>query len=358
MDSTRRLRRGRNKRVAVAAAIATGGLVVTACAAPAHAARPHATTSAFVRVDQAGFLPGDVKQAYVMAAGAVSGAKYAVVDSSGATVQSGSVGTASRGSWNPAYPDVYPITFTGLKTAGTYRVKVTGGASATSPSFEVEDAAALYGKLVADGVSFYQTQRDGADVVPGALGRKPSHLNDAKATVYNTPHFQSDSDTITDKDLTKAGVTADVEGGWFDAGDYLKFTHTAAYGDVLLFASARQLGVVRAGAPAGRGALRRAVAGRRCGTRRPRRSTCRSASASGDDAGTFIGDHDMLAAAGGRRRRHRVRDRYAAPPAGLRGRRARRQPISPNLAGRVAAAFALAAQVDATADHPRGPLPS
>ena len=49
-------------------------------------------------------------------------------------------------------------------------------------------------------------------------------------------------DLITDPDLTKIGGPVDVEGGWADAGDYLKFTHSSAYNDVVLFTSARLLG--------------------------------------------------------------------------------------------------------------------
>src|SRR5438128_316692 len=82
-------------------------------------------------------------------------------------------------------------------------------------------ASALYAKLVTDGVSFYQVQRDGPNVIAGALDRKPSHLDDKKASVYKWPDFAPDgSDTITDGDLTKTGAARDVSGGWFDAGDF------------------------------------------------------------------------------------------------------------------------------------------
>jgi endoglucanase len=338
--------RRRHRRAVLAAAAATGGLLAAACSLPAHAARPATVAGALIRVDQAGFLPGDVKQAYLMAPAAVTAATFRVVDATGATVLTGSVGGTSRGTWNAAYPDVYPIAFSALKRPGTYHLTVSGGAKASSPAFRVADAAALYGKLVTDGVTFYQTQRDGADVIPGALGRKPSHLNDAKATVYDTPHFDPDSDAITDKDLTKAGATANVEGGWFDAGDYLKFTHTTAYGDAMLFAARRALGPT---APASLGA--EAHFGEQWLNKMWDQSTktlyLQVGIGSGDSAGTFTGDHDIwrlpqkddgdTAAADRYSAAHRPVFRAAAPGA----------KISPNLAGRVSAAFALAAQVDA-----------
>jgi endoglucanase len=313
----------------------------------------HAASASLIRVDQIGYLPTDAKTAYLMAGAAVSGARFAVVNSAGRTVLSGSVGATSRGKWNSAYPDVYPITFTGLTKPGTYHLTVSGGTEATSPTFTITTAAAMYDKLVADGVSFYQVQRDGANIVAGPLHRKPSHLDDAKASVYKWPDFESGgSDTITDQDLTRTGATRDVEGGWFDAGDFLKFTHTAAYGDALLFASQRALG---ASAPAS--LATEAHYGESWLNEMWDQSTktlyLQVGIGSGNSAGTFTGDHDLWRLPQADDSDKSAADRYsaarrpvfAAAPAGAR--------ISPNLAGRVSAAFALAAQADAKANPAR-----
>src|SRR6185312_2256469 len=105
-------------------------------------------------------------------------------------------------------------------------------------------AQSLFLPRVADTVAFFQAQRDGADVVPGPLQRKPSHLNDARATVYRWPTYEDpDSDVIVGAALHPAGGPAvDVEGGWFDAGDFVKFTHTTAYSDALLMIAQREPG--------------------------------------------------------------------------------------------------------------------
>src|SRR5262245_32091247 len=220
---------------ALAAALLATTTLTAASASPA--------VAGLVRVDQVGFLPGEVKQAYLMTPVAVSGAKFKVIDAYGATVLAGTVGKASRGSWNASYPDVYPMTFSGLHAPGSYHIVVSGAAHGTSPTFRIESAATLYGSVLRDGVAFFQVQRDGPDVIAGALGRQPSHLHDAHATVYAHPHFLPDGDdVIQDANLTAIGGPVNVSGGWFDAGDYLKFTHTTAFGDAILYASARALG--------------------------------------------------------------------------------------------------------------------
>ncbi|MFD0634222.1 glycoside hydrolase family 9 protein [Catenulispora yoronensis] len=320
----------------------------TALSQPAQAA-----TAGLIRVDQTGFAPGEVKQAYLMTGAAVSGATFTVLDSHGASVLTGKVGGTSLGKWNAAYPDVYPIAFSALKTPGTYRIKVSGSAAATSPSFKITSADALYGKLVADGVTFFQAQRDGSDVIAGSLKRQASHLHDSAASLYAWPEFApDDSDIITTADLTRTGGPVDVSGGWFDAGDYLKFTNNEAFGAITLFAAQRALG---SAAPASLAAeahygetwLDKAWDGK------TKSLVLQVGIGSGNAAGTFFGDHDLWRLPQQDDGDTASTDRYAAAhrPAFLAAAPGGR--ISPNLAGRVAAAFALAAQVDATAKPAR-----
>jgi len=313
----------------------------------------HAAAASQIRIDQIGYLPTEVKVGYLMTGAAVSGARFSVVDSAGRSVLSGNVGSTSRGKWNSAYPDVYPITFTALTKPGRYHLVVSGAASASSPAFAITTAASMYSKLVADGVTFYQVQRDGSDVISGALHRQPSHLNDRNAAVYKWPHFASGgSDTITDGDLTKAGGSHDVSGGWFDAGDFLKFTHTAAYGDAVLFASERALG---ASAPTSLDA--EAHYGEAWLSKMWDQSTktlyLQVGIGSGNSAGTFTGDHDLWRLPQADDGDTAAADRYSAAHRPTFTAAAPGAKISPNLAGRVSAAFALAAQVDAARDPSR-----
>jgi len=328
-------------------ALAGGVLFASLGVAPAPAA---AAVRGFVRVDQVGFAPGESKYAYLMARTRVGKATFTVLDAAGHAVLSGPVAATSRGSWNAAYPAVYPIDLSRLSRPGTYRIKVGGGAVAVSPSFRVQRAADLYGALVRDGVTFYQTQRDGRSVIPGALRRRPAHLHDAAARVYATPRFVTD-DVIAGADLTRIGGPVNVEGGWFDAGDYLKFTHSTAYGAVTLLAAARALG--RSAPPELAAEARHGVDwlakmwDQRTGT-----LYLQVGIGSGNEAGTFAGDHDLWRLPEADDADAEVVDRYAASHRPVFEAAAPGAPISPNLVGRVSAAFAMAAQADA-ARYPR-----
>ncbi len=96
----------------------------------------------------------------------------------GPSVLTGTAG-ASTGRWNGAYRAVQPLDFSALVTPGEYRIVVPGDPPVRSPWFQVGSAWQLVDPLIADVVAFFQTQRDGPDVIAGDLDRQPSHLNDS-----------------------------------------------------------------------------------------------------------------------------------------------------------------------------------
>jgi Glycosyl hydrolase family 9/Cellulase N-terminal ig-like domain len=342
------------RRSATAAGLAAvvAGLVGVAARAPAtpvHAVRAPLPrgTAAQLRVDQLGYAAGGQMLAYLMTGRAIAGERWQLLDSSGAVAASGAVSSAGPGAWNPSYPDVYELDFSGVQAAGSYRLAVAGPVALTSDRFQIEPAAALYAPLVGDGVDFFRNQRDGPNVIAGPLHRRPSHLRDARALVYADPAFKGGGSDVIRGSLHRIGGPVDVAGGWFDAGDYLKFTFTASYADSILYAAARALG---ARAPAS------LLAEARYGTRwldriwRPRTRTLylQVGIGSGNET-TFYGDHDLWRLPQADDSDHRRIDRFAArsrpvfeaAPPGSR--------IDPDIAGRVVAALAFAAQADARA---------
>ena len=77
-------------------------------------------------------------------------------------------------------------------------------------------------------LSFYENERDGPELHPvRTCETRLAHLNDENAMTYLIPTVNSNGNFKGD--LTPLGVTIDAAGGWWDAGDYLKFTETISY---------------------------------------------------------------------------------------------------------------------------------
>ncbi|MER5789780.1 glycoside hydrolase family 9 protein [Streptomyces sp. NPDC001980] len=210
---------------------------------PFGGARTPPSTDVAVRVDQVGYVRGETKQAYVMGPSkALAGARFKVVDTGeGKVVAAGRLGPVT-GHWNAKYPSVRTADLSALNTPGTYRLVLTGTAAGRSPAFRIAGARELMTPLVRDNIRFLQAQRDGADVLPGgALERGPSHLADEDATVYADPDYDEEGTELLDERLIPTGDRADVSGGWFDAGDFLKFTGTTSYSVAELQLAQREL---------------------------------------------------------------------------------------------------------------------
>jgi endoglucanase len=191
--------------------------------------------SGYVRVNLVGYELGAPRRAYLMAPGAEPGAQFAVKNSRGEAVQSAAIG-AELGAWEKY--SVYALDFT-VAMPDTYTITVTGPFPAVSPSFRVDTPANLYTGALGNALSFFQNQRDGADYIPSALRPAPAHLNDQKAKVYNTPEFSGREGSSVKGDLAATGAVIDASGGWWDAGDCLKFVHTTSYAVALMLVGVR-----------------------------------------------------------------------------------------------------------------------
>ena len=167
-------------------------------------------------------LPGRVRQV-----------SFSVVGSRGVVLRGMSKNDV--GAWNSRYRAVYELNFSPVRRAGTYRIRV---GPATSPAFRIASGQVLYQRLVSNGVRYFTSERDGADVVSAVLDRKAANLTDTSASVYAAPKYDSNDNLIGG--FTKIGGPVNVSGGWFDAGGgYEKFGYTASYADALLLLAAR-----------------------------------------------------------------------------------------------------------------------
>jgi endoglucanase len=339
-----------NRRTVSARTIALATMLLVACFAiqrgtPRAAA---ATSSAFVRVNQVGYASNASKRAYLLASVDASGATFAVT---GDTLSYVAHIGPDVGKWSKTFTHIYVLDFDNVVTPGTYTITVSGPVQATSPAFRIDGGASLYRSSIANSLSFYENERDGAAYIPSALRTEPAHLNDQHAMTYLTPHANSSG--RFSGDLTALGTRIDASGGWWDAGDYIKFVQTTSYTVDMLALGVRDF-------PAEMGASSSTAnftAETRFGLRWLLRmwddptSTLYYQFGIGSGNAKTVGDHDIWRLPqdddtfGGTDPRYRyIRERpafRAAPPG---------SPISPNLAGRLAAAFGVCAQLFRASD--------
>ena len=310
--------------------------------APVPAAPPPAgTPTAALRVNQVGYIGACDKQALLMSRVPMTGQAYAVAPvAGGQPALRGRVGP-SRGAWSSGWPYVYALGFGGLRSTGRYVVRAGG---ATSAPFQIGGADSLYDRLVGAAASFFAAQRDGPDVIPGALHRQPSHLLDRHAAVYRVPAY---SGTTLAGPLVPTGQQLDVSGGWFDAGDYLKFVETSSFDLVELEWALREYAPAAPAARALRAEVRFGL-GWLLKMWDAHSGVLYFQVGIGDGNGSSIlGDHDLwrLPQADDARPVRPDSPAYFVSRRPVFAANAPGAPISPNLAGRTAAAFALCAQV-------------
>jgi endoglucanase len=204
---------------------------VLTCLTPGCSRATAPVVTAYIRLNQVGHESGPVR-VYLMTGTAQTGSTFAVKNSSGATVFSGAVGN-SAATWGNY--KVYPMDFT-VSTAGNYTLSVSGPHPASS-TLTVDRPAQLYASPLNNALRFFQDQRDGGDYIPSALRTAPAHLNDRRASVYRPPEFGWFG--RIKGDLVPTGSVVDASGGWWDAGDSLKFVHTASYTEALMLVGVR-----------------------------------------------------------------------------------------------------------------------
>lgn len=294
------------------------------------------------RVNQVGYIAGCPKLALVMTRQRRN-RLFEVLSATGQIVYRGQASAPQR--WNSRYI-VYRLRFNAVNGLGTYTLRFAGQ---SSPPILVSTGEDLYRPIADAALAFLQSQRDGPDVTPGVMHRQPSHLDDANAMVYRTPTYRG---AQLVGHLVPTGVRRDVAGGWFDAGDYLKFVYTASFTDILLLYTARDY----SSGVSDPAALR---AEARFGTNwllkmwDPTNRVLYFQVGIGDgNGGSILGDHDLW-------RLPQVDDSsytsphnpsYYATHRPVFAANAPGRPISPALAGRVAASFGLCAQVFAKSD--------
>ena len=153
------------------------------------------SVSSFIRVDQVGYLTHETKQAVLLSPTQLSGTFSVVQYPSGIPVFVGNIGAAGP-AWSPTYPYTYPLDFSTLQTNGEYALTASDGSQ--SPPFAIAQARQLYRTLLPYSHFFYLAQRDGPNVDPTVMSRRPSHLKDERAYTYLQPEYSNNDVLLSD----------------------------------------------------------------------------------------------------------------------------------------------------------------
>ena len=191
----------------------------------------------FIKVNQVGYSVNGAKTArisYFAKFGSLNGKTYEIVDkNSGKTVLTGTLGEAELNE-HLSGESVHIINFDQLKTAGTYFIRVadTGFSETARSPYDVEQGLEtdtlisasfqigdnIYDDLLNDMMKYYYYQRQGIDLdekYAGIFARENLHPADAAVKKWS------------DRDNPNA-ETFDITQGWYDAGDYGKYTSPGA----------------------------------------------------------------------------------------------------------------------------------
>jgi len=169
-------------------------------------------TDAWIRINQLGYLPGDIKEAVLIAREEMAVDSFSLIEVKTGrvvykgTLNGGQVREVPAGKWGMAV--AYRLDFSRFTQEGGYRVEVSvsGRGPISSPGFRI-------GAEVYDGASdfllnYMRQQRCGDNPFLDAQ----CHQHDGYIVLHPT----------------RSGEKIDVKGGWHDAADYLQYLTTSA----------------------------------------------------------------------------------------------------------------------------------
>ena len=167
----------------------------------------------FIRVNQVGFLPNDIKTAVVLSNTNLESVKAEIKTVGNNKVVSSFYIGATNGKYGN-FSFSYVIDFSNINITGNYYIEIS---KIKSYSFSI-------GKFVYNGIAdtlleFFRIQRCG---YTDPYLHKVCHIADATSIIDGSK---------------KISKPIDLTGGWHDAGDYVKFLNTTAYSTYMLLFS-------------------------------------------------------------------------------------------------------------------------
>ncbi|WP_033417894.1 glycoside hydrolase family 9 protein [Cytophaga aurantiaca] len=171
----------------------------------------------YPRYNHAGYAAKATKSCMILSDENLSGQQWSIKNAGSAIVLKGIFSISISGiSEHTPKPFNYEVEFSSLKQEGVYIISI-----GSIKDFSIEIKNNPTGFLIPEMVGFLKKQRSGQPILPD---NKIGHDGDNKCRVY-----EKKKSTNTSWDTAKTERYVDMLGGWYDAGDYLKFTQTTAY---------------------------------------------------------------------------------------------------------------------------------
>ncbi|MCP4520748.1 MAG: T9SS type A sorting domain-containing protein [Cytophagales bacterium] len=168
-----------------------------------------------IRYNQAGYHLQQTKEIVVLSDENMQGKNWTVTKDD-TTILSGQLSQSIVGKGDYVPTDFsYIIDLSSIDTEGNYTFLLE------SKKVTIKVADYAYRSFIFDLLYSFRIRRSGS---AGAVEHKISHLGDSSCTIYERVGTDN-----TDWTLNNDLGTVNMQGGWYDAGDYIKFTLTTAY---------------------------------------------------------------------------------------------------------------------------------
>ncbi|MDH7603833.1 MAG: glycoside hydrolase family 9 protein [Melioribacter sp.] len=173
----------------------------------------NAETDFYIRLNQIGFLPDDIKTAVVISKTKLDNKEAIIKEiNSDKVIYRTYLQELSNGYGNFRY--TYKIDFSNLRTEGEFEILIN---KRKSYSFKI--GKDIYDDITSSLLEFFKVQRCGY----------------TNPLLHDVCHIADATNIIDGKNQINKNI--DVTGGWHDAGDYIKFLNTTAFSTYMLLFS-------------------------------------------------------------------------------------------------------------------------
>jgi len=180
----------------------------------------------YIRYNHLGYVPERSKELVILSEEDLVGKEWSIKVKGGKTEELKGLVGLSRNDQGPHTPFKfnYKIEFTDLKKIGDYQFEL---GEEIVPIIITESP---YDFIPSDILRYFRVQRSGTK---HTLDHKSSHSGDRRCVIHKRKDDKNDQWGLLDELPRKANM----RGGWYDAGDYIKFTLTTAYSAYIMLLS-------------------------------------------------------------------------------------------------------------------------